>query len=389
MKVALINPPQDQLAQPDAYIPLGLAYIGAVLEKDGHNVVTSNGITIPEADVYGITCVSATYQSALAVRKKIDHGMVVVGGIHPTIAPNETLFEFRCDHVIEGEGEYAFRDLLRLKRNPENTIAKPIIHAGYIQDIDALPLPARHIFPRDHVVDCTGIHGQEKGEGATTMITSRGCPFDCNFCTRIPQTRKVRLHSPDRMIAEMNHVMDEYPVSHFRFVDDMFAVRKDRVMKFCEGILGDHLNHDATWICITRADSLDKELVRNMKKAGCTEIHIGVESGSNRVLELMNKKTTVDVLEKGVKMIKDAGIRAKTYIMYGFEGETDADRAKTIAFVKRAKPDKVTVSHFTPLRGSRMWAEASHEDSNWFYPEDDPGYKRFKEEIHGIVEDDQ
>jgi len=370
--INLVIPHQGQLRQPRAYIPLGLAYIGAVLEQSGHEVSITDlndGNVKGEADIYGITATTATYENAVKTALNLENERVVMGGIHVSIFPKKTLCDTVCDHVIVGEGEYAFRDLAN------GVIKNRIIQAGYIEDLDALPLPARHLF--NNVVDYSGIHGQERGVGATTLISSRGCPYHCAFCTKITQTSKVRFHSPKRMIEEIKDVMRNYNVSHFRFVDDIFTLSRKRIEKFCEFSAG----LDFTFICITRGDALDNHLLKKMRRAGCLEVHIGVESGSQRILDAMNKQTMVKVLEEAIRKIKDAGIRVKTYLMYGFLGEEKEDREKTIEFVKRTRPDKVTVSKFTPLPGSTAWHETQE---HWFYPEEED-YLEFKKGIKDVL----
>jgi len=139
-----------------------------------------------------------------------------------------------------------------------------------------------------------------------------------------------------------------------------------------------------TWVCITRADSLDAEMLKAMKGSGCREVHIGVESGSDKVLKAMNKQVTAEGLLKGVQLIKDAGIRVKTYLMYNFPGETDEDRKKTVEFIRKAQPDKFTLSRFIPLPGSSI-AKEFDSDKVWFYPDEDETFSAFREELRSVL----
>lgn len=179
----------------------------------------------------------------------------------------------------------------------------------------------------------------------------------------------------------MKDVLGNYDVSHFRFVDDIFTINRKRIMKFCELALNEQLG--ATFICITRADALDSELLKNMSEAGCTEVHIGVESGSQRILDLMNKNISVQQLSDAIEKIKEAGIRAKAYLIYGYPSETKEDRQLTVDFVKHTQPDKVTVSSFTPLPGSGAW---NFSTKKWFYPDGDEGYEEFKSRVEALCE---
>ena len=379
MKFCFIIPLQLELEQPGAYISLGVAYLGAVLENYGYEVqihdMNIDGEVFPEANVYGITCVSATFPSVHKIVSDLCQKgrIVIVGGIHPSIQPDD-FKDLNC-YIVTGEAEDILSKILKIKNKPE------IINAGFIQDIDKLPFPARHLFK--NVVDYSGIHGQDIGVGATTIVSSRGCPYNCNFCTRIPQTQKVRFHSPEHMINELKTIISEYSIRHFRFVDDIFTLNKDRVMLLCDKLINEKLG--ITWICITRADKLGKDLTLKMKKAGCTEIHIGVESGSQRILDLMNKGISIESLENAIKLIKETEIKAKTYLMYGFPGETIEDRQMTIDFIRKNKPDKVTISKFTAMPGSKMWKLNTLGTEQWFYQDYDLGYQNFKNKIKEVV----
>jgi len=384
LDVVLINPPQLQLAQPRAYIPLGLAYLGAVLVDANITVevvnladkpiedVTIN--TFPDATLYGISCNSATYPAVIEISrilKEYDRKLVI-GGIHPSIFPNKVLQETKCDYVITGEGEYALRDLALGKTSNK------IINAGLIKNLDELPLPRRQLFAYADVVDYTGIHGQEKGVGGTTILTSRGCPYNCSFCCKIPQTKKMRYHSPRHVVKELKQVMATYGVSHFRFIDDIFTLQKRRIETLCNLIIKDGLH--ITWVCITRADKVNESLLKTMRDAGCIEVHIGCESGSQRVLDSMNKRITVRQNIEAIHLIKKVGMRAKVYLMTNYPGETEADVEMTKKFMEEARPDKYTLSTFVPFPGSRVYEsyKGNNPRSMWFYP-DEKGCRRYIE----------
>lgn len=385
MSVCLIQSPQTQLHQPRAYIPLGLAYIGAVLEEAGVDVqilnladkVDPKPSDVPPADWYGISCVTATYD---AVKKLIPllEGRVVVGGPHPSVLPDETLAELKPDIVMTGESEFAFRDLVLGKIEPE-----PIMDAGFIEDLNDLPFPARHLFPDSDVVDCSGIHGQEKGVAATTVITSRGCPYSCNFCCKgHPMFNWYRYRDALNVMEELFMLKERYGIGHVRFVDDELTLHKKRSAKLMRALrpLG------LTFVCITRSDTLDPNLLRLMRLAGCVEIHIGVETGSDRLLKLMNKQTTARILKRGVEMIKNAGIRAKTYLIYNYPGETEADREATIEFLRETQPDKYTISRFIPLPGSAVERVTGQKGAVWFYPDEDGEFQEYRERIQAALQ---
>lgn len=378
MNICFIIPPQPELHKPSAYISLGVGYLAAVLEKSKHNVqvydMNIEGGAFPPADVYGVTCVSATFPAVREIIRNLskEGQTVIVGGVHPSIQP-EDFVGLHC-RVLIGEAEDVITKVIVAENIPR------VIDGGLIEDIDKLPFPARHLFK--NVVDYTGIHGQDIWEGATSIISSRGCPFQCTYCTRIPQTRKMRFRSPDYIVNELREIMLEYRINHFRFVDDIFTLNRDRIISLCEKVINEKLN--INWMCITRGDTVDETMLSQMKKAGCVEIDIGVESGSQRILDLMNKRATVESLGNAIQMIKCAGIKAKTYLMYGFPGETDTDRQLTLDFIRKNKPDGVTISKFAPIPGSKLWDHSPLTAKQWFYQDYDTAYQEFRKKVHEV-----
>ena len=385
--IVLINPPQTDLHQPRAYIPLGLAYIGGALEAANVDVKVLNladetnlaDVDYPDADWYGLSCTSATLETVKSMIPHLAHrGKIVVGGSHPSVALEETADLLNVDVVVAGEAEYYLRDLLTGAVEPERTF-----DAGMIRDLDQLPLPSRHLFDREDVVDRTGIHGQPVGVPATTVLTSRGCPFQCTFCCKgHPMFSFYRFRNASNVRHELDTLIEDYEIEHVRFVDDEFTLHPHRTIDLMKAIRP----LDLTWVCITRADTLSETMLDHMKGSGCVEVHIGVESGSDRILEGMNKKTDVETLARGVQMIKNAGIQVKTYLMYGFPGETEEDRQHTIDFVKHVQPDKFTVSHFTPLPGSVISQFVPKGQTPWFYQDYNESFEEFRRKIKEALE---
>ena len=373
MKVVLIQPPQRNLKEPKAYPSLGLCYLGATLLEAKIDVEVTNFADtpiedisiddIPEADFYGITCTSAIYPEVIAITKILKDasvGRVVIGGAYPSISPQETYKESQCDYVITGEAEYVFRDLVLGKGKPN----EKIIHAGIIKNLDTLPFPARHLFKKEEIVNFSGILGQEKGVGGVSMLSSRGCPMKCSFCCREHEMLTTfRYRSGTRVREEMKQIIEEYGVMFFRFLDDAFTANRQRVLKLCKEIK----DLECKWRCITRADWIDKGLLEAMKEAGCVGCDFGIESGSQRVLDMMNKRLTVEENIKAIKLMKDVGLSPKVFLMCGFPGETEKDIELTKKFMQLTKPDSFTLSQF-----------ASTNNKGWFYP-DEQGSARYKE----------
>jgi len=190
-----------------------------------------------------------------------------------------------------------------------------------------------------------------------------------------------RYRSAANVCGELAFLRERYGIEHVRFVDDEFTLHKGRTAKLMKEIQDIGL----TWVCITRADTLDAELLELMRMAGCTEIHIGVETGSDRLLRLMNKQTTSKVLKHGINLIKEAGIRVKTYLMWNYPGENDEDREATIEFMRETKPDKHTISRFIPLPGSAIERVTGKYDDDWFYPDEDYNFQEYRKKIAEVL----
>lgn len=367
----LINPPQTELYDPSAYPQLGLLYLGAVLEKNGIkckyiDLSDKEDYDVPEADAHLITVVTATYKSALEVTASID-GYKVVGGFHPSIYPKD----FKdVDAIVMGEGESIITDIVKNKR--EGTFkAEPI------QELDSIPFPARHLIPVEKLRNLGGIHGDTyKGDGAsTTILSSRGCPYRCSFCSKyLAQTRYFRWRSAKNVRDEIREIQEEYDIHHFRFVDDCFTVNKKRIYELCKMIKP----LDVYWLCITRTDMVDRNILTAMYDAGCREIQFGIETGSQRLLDLLNKQTTVQINERACLLAKGIGLKVKVLLMHNIPSETDDDIESTKVFVRRVKPDKWTLSKFVPLPGSEIWnnwekygIDKPSLRNLWYYPDED------------------
>jgi len=356
--------------------------MGAVLEEAGVEVEAVNlaahdsieGVDYPDADWYGVSCVSATHGVAEQIVDQLEgRGKVVLGGAHPSVEPYKVRAKSRADIVVSGEAEYLMRDLVLGDAEPQ-----PLMDAGYIRDLDALPYPARHLFPRSNVIDVSGIHGQEKGTPATTVLHSRGCVYACEFCAKgHKMLSRYRYRSPSNTVGELITVMDTYGVEHVRLVDDEFTLNMGNTMRLMQAMR----NLELTWVCITRCDALNRELVREMRLSGCREIHVGVETGSDTLLQLMNKQTTAKDLLEGVNIIKSEGVRVKTYLMTRFPGETEEDRMATIRWVKEAKPDKLTLSVFTPLPGSPIAEDIPEDSPVWYYRDNDEMFLQYRAQL--------
>lgn len=340
--LTLIAMPDLALATPTMYFPLGVLYLAAVVEEAGYTVEICDfreGIKdVPKSKYYGFSCLTPHINQAKALAKAVG-GYTIVGGTHPTVYPEDCLNSF--DYIVRGEGEEAILEILSGKVQGE------ILNAPRIKDLDKIPLPAYHLV--DRAFSRTLFRGERYGEGeySAPMITSRGCPQTpaCSFCPNMLQT-PVTFRSIENIWLEIADLKTEWGITNFRFVDDNFTIHP-KFEELCKA-LG---RMNIKFRCHTRANFMSQEKADLLKEAGCEECSLGLESADDYVLQLNNKKMTA--LDNGIAIwkLKEAGIRSKVYWMSGLPGETGETIARNMDFMRIYKPDKWTLSCFTPYPG--------------------------------------
>jgi len=379
MKVVLINPPDISVVKkspPQKGIvfgaPLGLAYIAAVLEQADFEVqiIDCPGMTsertfgwneICEAlerslpDIVGITTTTPTLISAIELAKKSKELFpkvpIILGG-HGTFTIEEEILARvkEIDAITCGEGEETIVELLRTYKNGSSLsnvkgIAfkdeKEMIKTpprAFIQNLDAIPFPARHLLPMRSYISPLG---SEKRRG-TTLITSRGCPFSCVFCaSSMFWGHKFRARSAVNVVTEMGHLYSEYSkygLNSFYFGDDNFTADKERVLRICDLIIERGLDH-LGWSCQARIDCADEELFQKMYEAGCFELEFGVESGNEEILRQIRKGITTDMVRNAVRMAKNVGLKVHGSFIIGLPGDTPETIEETIKFSEEVEFD--------------------------------------------------
>lgn len=358
--IVLVQPPNPMLSDPTTRWPLGLGYLEAVLLKAGAKVAVVdlrdkeiNLSLIPEAPLVGITATTGEINMAKRIAKLVKErdteALTIIGGAHTTYLPNNCLEDF--DMVVTGDAEKIILDIADRK----------IIRQLEPIDLDSLPFPTRHPFSfSDTLFEGAG-YG--KGPMTTSIITSRGCPFTCAFCQEKP--RPVRFRSPENIIEEIKEIQDKWNCHHFRFEDDSFTLKPERVFEICR-LLEPLKIH---WRCHTRSDLFDRDMARAVRLAGCDEVGFGVESADQRVLDIVNKKETIEQHIKAIRVAEDSGIRTKAFFMTGLPGETDEIVSLTRDFLKIAQPSKIILSRFTPYPGSDVWAHPDEYGVAWIDPD--------------------
>ncbi len=399
MKILLIDPPFYRfIGYYNRYFPLGLTYLAAVLRREGHEVSIYDADFTKEAseiefsflekkypeyvaglnnlehpiwqeakkvinqfkpDWVGITAMTTKMGSAFRlaeISKECNSNLVVImGGPHPTLRPEEVLRNSKAvDLVVRGEGERIISELVKPKSFLKNIKGisyrdhGQIVHNPSpepIQELDSLSIPAR-----DLLISEKFYAPEEMG----LLMTSRGCPFQCTFCSsKGIWGRGIRYRSVDSVIKEIEEVIQIYGTKQFSLKDDIFTLNKERVIEFCQKLKQRKIN--INWDCNVRVGLIDKDLLRLMKKTGCNGVKIGIESGNQRILDLMKKGITVEQIEKTAKILSKSGIHWTGYFMMGLPTETKEEIKDTLCLMKRIKPDYASISVYEAFPGTELF----------------------------------
>lgn len=390
MKILLLTPPykKDKIFRKSMkhlgaiLPPLGIIYLAATLERDGHDVkvidataestvldydfnqlkrdilefkpkIVGIGANVPQIDQTNMT---------LDIVKNIDPTIVtIVGGPLVSSNPNFLLQLKNADYGIMGEVDLAISDILKKIENNENLKntegliwrengSAKSIKPKDIFDLDQIPLPARHLLKMEIYRPSPANYRRLP---ATTMMSSRGCPYKCIFCSRSVDGMAFRAHSAERVVEEIEQLVNKFGIKDIQMFDDTFTLNIKRVEDICNMLIERKVN--VGWNCMTRVDKVSVDLFKLMKKAGCYEVGFGIESGSERVLKFIKKSATKDQIRSAVKMAKEAGIDVRGFFMLGFPTETKEEIEETIKFAKELGVDVAQFMIATPYPGTEMW----------------------------------
>ena len=387
VKVLFVNPPRENeiVGNNPAIIdeergynpPLGLLYVAAyLLEHTAHEVEIidcqveglsyhelENRIRASRPDVLGLTAMTLTLIDVLKTAraaKEIDPStMVVLGGPHVSIYPQETISYPGVDFAVSGEGEQSFKMLLDALGDEKAIAGIPgigfkkkdgTLHASppsMIEDLDALPFPARRRVPYQKYSSLL-----MKRNPVTTIMTSRGCPFKCSFCDRPFLMNYFRPRSVHNVIAEIEDCIS-LGIHDFLFYDDTFTVNKQRVVQICKEIVD--RNWDIRFDVRSRVDTVSEEVLLNLKKAGCMGIHYGVEAGTEKILKVLKKGTPLEQIKETFALTKRVGIPILAYFIIGNPSETLDDIHSTFKLIRELDPDYLHLSIFIPFPGSEIY----------------------------------
>jgi radical SAM superfamily enzyme YgiQ (UPF0313 family) len=360
-KVALINPGKNR--DYGIHEPINLGYIAANLEKNGVEVKIIDQLSGADVEkeivsfrpeVVGVTGTTPVISDAYAIADYARNKgiLTVIGGVHVSCLPEEGLKH--ADIVIAGEGEQAMVDIAAGK------IEKGIARPPYIKNIDDLPPPARRLMNMEYYsatkdrIYGTHLYYVPPKTRVFALLTSRGCPFKCIFCYNSWRVSPVRYHSPERVIQEIRELVEKYNAQALFFFDDEFFANKKRLKEICR--LWKEQGFKLIWGCQARADTIDDENLQLVKEISCRQVNIGIESGSQKILDVLKRKTvTVEQNREAVEKCSRAGLICWGTFMIGNPGETLEDIKQTRKFIRESKLTAAMIHITTPYPGTRLW----------------------------------
>jgi len=340
-------------------------------------------------DVVGITLMSSDFNNAMKavsiIKEASPHTIIVAGGVHPTVAPDEVAANKKIDYIITGEGEISFVNLLDNIR--DNKPSARII-CGVKPDLDQLPFEDRELFDykvtTSFVSNFPGIFKPP----SVTMIASRGCPYNCTFCAPHAKTMfgpKVRYRSVDNVIEELKNLRDKYNFKSLFFWDYSITLNREWMLEFADKYKKNGFT--APISANSRADAAcrNEDALKRLSEVGLKLVHIGYESGSQRILDFIKKGITVEQSIKATEICKKYGLLVRGLFMLGFPGETKEDVQATINLIKKIKPDVYSFSYLTPVPGSELYQYCKERNLSLVKSHDEfADYSPTKPKIKGV-----
>jgi len=382
------------------HIPLGLGYLAAVLEQAGHQVQIYDAVVEDEPlgdvlkrgkfEVVGITSTTPLINEAWeAAREAKAHGAItILGGPHPTLLPEESLQRPEVDLVVRGEGEDTIIEIASNLQSPVSNFQSPtsnpqpnrfesatwsriaglsfrdengqIVHnppRPLRKDLDSLPFPAHHLFKIERYTNLQPLtDGLDPRARAYTIITSRGCPYSCIYCSKAITGRTWRPRSPENVVAEWRWLVRDLKATEIGVTDDTMTLDLERAKTICRMLIAEGLN-TVPWITIhgINARHTDEELLRLMKQAGCKRVGFGVESGNQRVLDSIKKQQTVDDVRRAFANARKAGLETMGFFIFGLPADTEESMEDTIRLALELDPELANFMIAAPFPGTEMY----------------------------------
>ena len=377
-------------------IPLNLLYLSAYLESKNIPVKILDGqvhdldeqslimnIQQFNPNIVGISCatplVYPAHEIARTVKGFSRQITVVMGGPHPTVLPEETMADENVDIVVRGEGEITLFELVQAIKNGsgldsilgityrDNGHIVPTQNRPLNTDLDSLPPPSWHLIPIGKYRPQVDIYYRFPW---TTMLTSRGCPYRCIFCaSRKISGHRYRARSPENIVEEVDALVSQYGIRNIGMADDNFVADRKRTERICDILIKEGYSKKVDWVCAVRADGVDEPLLKKMRAAGCRCLCVGIETGSQRLMNVLRKHLKLEKVEEGVKMMRKAGIKVRGTFLLGIPTETEEETRQTIRFAKKLNLDFAKFNIITPYPGTELWEMAKErglvEENTW------------------------
>jgi len=402
-KILLISPQIDYAKMfgkasttTPSMIPLNLLYLSGYLESKNIPVKVLDGqvndlseeslirhIKQFNPNIVGISChtplVYPAHTIAKIVKSVSRQITVIMGGPHPTVLPEQIIADENVDTVVRGEGEITLFELVEAIKGGTNL--NSILGITYRDngnivstqnrplntDLDSLPLPSRHLIPIREYHPQADIYYRFP---STIMITSRGCPYKCIFCaSRQISGHKYRVRSPEKVVEEIDVLVNQYGIRNIGIADDNFVVDRKRTERICDILIKEGYHRKVDWSCALRADGVDEPLLKKMRAAGCRCICVGIETGSQRLMNILKKHLKLERVEKGVRMMRKVGIKVRGTFLLGIPTETEEETLQTINFAKKLNLDFAKFNIITPYPGTELYEMAKERglvgDDTW------------------------
>ena len=374
------------------YPPLGLLYISAYLDEQGiENEIfdttfsskkeLANKLLMTKPSYLAIYVNLMTKLNVLWIinfvraKKELMNCKVILGG--PEVRHNTNNFLVAgADYVVIGEGEETLTELLNILESGNSAKLKDVRGIGFINDAGKIVITEDRIliksidnfpFPNRNKVDIRKYQKVWKdyhGKDAISISTMRGCPYTCKWCSRAVYGLTYRRRSPKVVVNEIELIIKQYNPDTLWFVDDVFTISHDWMEKFCNELKqrGVQIKYE----CITRSDRMNEDIILMLKDSGCYRVWIGAESGSQRVIDLMDRRVNVDQVREMIHLSKKYGLETGTFIMLGYPGETEQDIEETIDHLKKSNPDYFTITLAYPIKGTEFYQEVEVDLNNLF-----------------------
>jgi anaerobic magnesium-protoporphyrin IX monomethyl ester cyclase len=371
--------------------PLGLMYVAAALREAGHRVQLLDGDPLLEIDMVdriesfdpqlvGMSFLTMTISRARGLSEELRRRLLAVplmlGGPHVTAEPARSLTDFSADVVVVGEGEQTAVEIAARLAAGESVdgIAGTWTVSGKgpprrtIDDLDALPFPARDLCDFERYLSPPGLIRGWASARHASMLASRGCPFRCTFCaSHLQLGRRFRLRSIDSVLAELDHLVARYAIRGVYWVDDIFTGDRAWVRQLCAALM--QRPYRLEWGCQSRVTGIDRVTLEAMRDAGCVQIDFGVESGSQKILNRMRKGTRPDTIRGAFALVHEVGMRTGASFILGTPGEEEEDASETLALARELQSDWTVFFFSTPYPGTELWSQIRETSFFELFPE--------------------